>query len=356
MNNSMKNLLTAALSVALMAISQPSFAKKVGISLPNPDKPRFNLDAEVMESELKENGHEVIIKCGDRTAKRQIQDIEKLIENDCDYLVIIPVDGRSLSDVLEKAKDKNIPVISYDRLIMDTDAVKYYVTFDNYKVGKILGEYLEEKLNLKNDSTETKYIEFFSGDQHDNNVEAFWNGSMEVLKPYLDQGKLVCRSGEQEKESTYIHNWETKEAKNRMIKLIDELNLGPDVNKNRLDAVLCHNDSLAVGVIEALYMNGGFRKNNFPLVTGQDCQVNNLKYINRGFQSMCVFKDARVLGYAAAQMLLQLINGEPVTINSSEDNDIDDEEIPTMLCSPKFVDKENMREIIKDSGYLDAES
>ena len=199
MNNSIKKLLTAALSVALMAISQPSYAKKIGISLPNPDKPRFNLDAEVMQSELNENGHEVIIKCGDRTAKRQIQDIEKLIEKDCVYLVIIPVDGRSLSDVMEKAKDKNIPVISYDRLIMDTDAVKYYATFDNYKVGKILGEYIEDKLNLKNDSTETRYIEFFSGDQHDNNVEAFWNGSMEVLKPYLDQGKLVCRSGEQEK-------------------------------------------------------------------------------------------------------------------------------------------------------------
>ena len=103
-------------------------------------------------------------------------------------------------------------------------------------------------------------------------------------------------------------------------------------------------------------MNGGFRKNNFPLVTGQDCQVNNLKYINRGLQSMCVLKDARVLGYAAAQMVLQLINGEPVTVNSSEDNDIDGEEIPTMLCSPKFVDNENMREIIKDSGYLEAES
>lgn len=356
MNKSMNNLLIAALSVALMSFSLPSFAQKIGISLPNPDKPRFNLDAEVMQSELEQKGHEVIIKCADRTVQRQIQDIEKLIENDCDYLIIIPVDGTSLSDVLEKAKDKKIPVISYDRLIMNTDAVDYYATFDNYKVGQILGEYLVEKLNLKNDSTETKYIEFFSGDQHDNNVESFWSGSMEILKPYLDQGKLVCRSGEQDKEATYTYNWETKEAKNRMIKLIEEFNLGPDGDKNRLDAVLCQNDGLAIGVIEALYMNGGYRKNNFPIVTGQDCQVNNLKYINRGFQSMCVFKDARVLGYSAAQMVLQLINGETVTVNSSEDNNVDDEEIPTLLCSPKFVDKENMREIIKESGYLDAES
>ncbi len=354
--SSIKKLLTVALSVALMSVSTPSLAAKVGISLPNPDKPRFNLDGEVMQAEIEENGHEAVIKCGDWTAQTQIKDIEALIDEGCNYLIIVPVDGNALTEVLEKAKAKKIPVISYDRLIMDSDAVKYYATFDNYKVGQILGEYLVTKLNLKNDATDPKYIEFFSGDQHDHNVEAFWNGSMEVLKPYLDQGKLVCRSGVEAKEGTYTPNWQPEEAKKRMISLIEQLELGPDEGKNQLDAVLCHNDGLAAGVIEALYQNGGYRKNNFPVITGQDCQVVNLKYIKRGMQSMCVFKDARVLAYSAAQMVLQLINGESVNVNSTEINTENGNKIPTLLCSPKFVDKDNMREIVEDSGFLDAES
>ncbi|SFS72407.1 putative multiple sugar transport system substrate-binding protein [Succinivibrio dextrinosolvens] len=355
--SSVKKILTVAVSVTLMSFSLPSEAQKVGISLPNPDKPRFNLDGEVMKSEIEENGHEAVVKTADRTVETQIKDIEGLIDEGCNYLVIIPVDGSALTEVLKKAKAKNIPVISYDRLIMDSDAVSYYVTFDNYKVGQIFGDYLEQKLNLKNTSDDPKYIEFFSGDQHDHNVESFWNGSMEILKPYLDQGKLLCRSGVEAKEGTYTPNWLPDEAKKRMISLIDQLNIGPDEGKNSLDAVLCHSDGLAIGVIEALYTNAGYRKNNFPVVTGQDCMVNNLKYIKRGMQSMCIFKDARVLAYSAAHMVLQLINGEPVQVNATESNTPDGKNrIPTLLCSPKFVDKDNMRELIEDSGFLDAES
>lgn len=354
---SVKKVLTVAVSLSLIAFSQPVLAKKVGISLPNPDIPRFNLDGEVMAGEIEDNGHEALIRTGDRTPERQIKDIENLIQSGCEYLIIVPVDGNALTDVLKKAKDKNIPVIAYDRLIMDSDAVRYYATFDNYKVGQILGEYIEHKLGLKNDDTPTRYIEFFSGDQHDHNVEAFWNGSMEVLKPYLDQGKLVCRSGQESKEGTYTFNWQTEEAKKRMNWLISEYNLGPGEGKNHLDAVLCQSDGLSLGVIEALYMNGGYRKNNFPVVTGQDCMINNLKYIKRGMQSMCIFKDARVLAYSAAHMVLQLINGEPVQVNATESNTPDGKNrIPTLLCSPKFVDKDNMRELIEDSGFLDAES
>lgn len=349
-----KKTIMLSFSAMLLTFSQHSVAQKIGISLPNPDKPRFNIDAETMSKELESKGHETIIKCADRTVETQIKDIETLIEKGCDYLVIIPIDGEALSGVLKKAEDKNIPVISYDRLITNTDAVKYYATFDNYKVGQMLGEYIVEKLNLKN-TEETKYIEIFSGDQHDNNVEAFWSGSMEVLKPYFDQDKLICPSGVYTKEGTYTFNWSTEEAKKRMIKLIDEFNLGAGEGKQRIDAVLCHSDGIAQGVIEALYQNAGYKKHNFPVVTGQDCQVKNLQFLKRGLQSMCIFKDARVLGYATANMILQMINGETVTVNSTDSYSIGEKSVPTLLCSPKLVDKNNMRELVIESGYYELE-
>ncbi len=352
--SSLTKIFAMGLAAALMTSSLSCYAEKIGISLPNPDKPRFNLDGEVMKSELESNGHEAIVKCADRTVETQIKDIEDLIAQGCSYLVVIPVDGTALGDVLNRAKEKNITVISYDRLIMNSDAVKYYATFDNYKVGEIMADYLVHKLNLSDSGTDPKYIEFFSGDKSDSNVEAFWEGSMKILKPYLEQGRLICRSTEATLDTTHILNWKPDEAARRMTALIDSQNYGPGEGKNQLDAVLCHSDGLALGVIEALYKNGEYRKENFPVVTGQDCQVINLKYIKRGMQSMCVFKDARVLAYSVANMIMQKINGEEVQVNSTDTYTNGSSYIPTLLCSPKFVDKDNIQEIIIESGFYDA--
>ena len=352
--SALKKLFAMGLAAVLMTSSLSCYAEKIGISLPNPDKPRFNLDGEVMKSELEANGLDVIVKSGDRTTETQIMEIEDLIAQGCEYLVIIPVDGTALGDVLNKAKEKNITVISYDRLIMNSDAVKYYATFDNYKVGEIMAEYLVKKLNLTQSGGEPKYIEFFSGDKNDSNVESLWEGSMKILKPYLEQGRLICRSSESTLDTTHTLNWEKDEASRRMTQLIDSMNYGPGEGKNQLDAVLCHNDGLALGVIEALYKNGEYRKENFPFVTGQDCQVINLKYIKRGMQAMSVFKDARVLAYAVANMIMQKIKGEEVLVNNTDTYTNGNSNIPTLLCSPKFVDRENMQEIIIESGFYDA--
>ena len=351
--SSLKKIFIMGITAALMTCSLSCYAQKIGISLPNPDKPRFNLDGEIMKGELEANGHDVIVKCGDRTVQTQIKDIDDLIAQGCEYLVIIPVDGNALGDVLNRAKERKIPVIAYDRLIMNSDAVKYYATFDNYKVGEIMAEYLVKKLNLTQSGGEPKYIEFFSGDKNDSNVESLWEGSMKILKPYLEQGRLICRSSESTLDTTHTLNWEKDEASRRMTQLIDSQNYGPGEGKNQLDAVLCHSDGLALGVIEALYKNGEYRKENFPFVTGQDCQVINLKYIKRGMQAMSVFKDARVLAYAVANMIMQKIKGEEVQVNNTDTYTNGNSYIPTLLCSPKFVDRDNMQEIIIESGFYD---
>ena len=350
----LKKLNKAVVFSTFMLLAETAFAKTVGISLPNYDVPRFTTDAESMQQELQKDGIECSILYADFTAEQQIADIEKLIEENCDILVIVPYDGTSLTEVLKKAKARNIPVIAYDRLIMNSDAVSYYTTFDNYKVGYLIGSYLEDKLKLNTDETSPKTIEFFAGDLGDNNAKIFWDGSMEVLEPYLASGKLICKSDETKLEQASTQDWTAENARNRMLRLIDEFKYGASEGETPLDAVYCMNDSVAKGVVEAIYKNTSYKKGNFPVITGQDCTKLAVKYIRHGVMSMSIFKDARILAYSTAQMIRQILNKESVDVNDTSSYNNGVKTIPTLLCSPKVVDKDNVREIIIDSGYYNA--
>ena len=157
--------------------------------------------------------------------------ITALIANSsCKVIVIAPVDGYSLTQELANAKSKGIKIISYDRLIMESDAVSYYVTFDNYKVGTLQGQYLVDKLNLASrTSSNPANIEFFTGDIRDNNINFFFGGAMDILKPYLDSGVLVCPSGQKTKEKAATEDWSTENAKQRMKTLISSCKYSPDL-------------------------------------------------------------------------------------------------------------------------------
>ncbi len=337
-----------------LSVIYPAYAVKIGISMPNIDRPRFSLDAEYLTQELESHEFDVEVKYADRTAVQQIKDIDSLLDSDCKVLIITPVDAYSLKGVLEKARTRNIPIIAYDRLIMDSKAVSYYATFDNYKVGQLMAQYLIEKLNLKAMATNTKNIEFFSGDIKDNNSTYLWNGALDTLKPYIDNGKLEVLSGENELKTTYIDNWENYKASLRMNKLIDTIGYGPDETKPQLDAVLCHNDGLALGVTEAL-INHGYTRKTMPLITGQDCQKENVLNIKKRIQAMSIFKDSRVLAYNVSQMVLQILNNETVQVNDTTSFNNGTGIIPTRLCSPKIVEKDNIRDLLIESGFYTPE-
>ena len=148
-----------------------SSSTKVGVSMPTKDLQRWNQDGSNMKAQLEKAGYTVDLQFAQNDIATQINQIENMITGGCKVLVIASIDGSSLSNVLADAKAKNIQVIAYDRLIMDTDAVSYYATFDNYKVGTFQGDYLVEKLNLKNrTAADPVYMEFFTGDPGDNNI------------------------------------------------------------------------------------------------------------------------------------------------------------------------------------------
>lgn len=329
------------------ATPEPPPTQRVGISMPTQALQRWNQDGANMRNAFIAAGYEVDLQYADNEVPIQISQIENMIAGGVDVLIIAAVDGDSLTEVLATAKDRNIPVIAYDRLIMGTDAVTYYATFDNYLVGRLQGEFLEQELNLANEPGPF-YIEFFTGDPADNNINFFFPGAMGVLQPYLDDGTLVCLSGQTDILVVATPGWSTEEAQTRMENLIATNNYGP--GRQELHAVMCSNDSTAQGVTNAL-VNAGFTSDNFPLITGQDCDIVSVKNMIAGTQAMSVFKDTRTLANNVVEMVTAIFAGTEPPINDRETYDNGTGIIPTNLSIPVMGTIHNYRELLIDSGY-----
>ena len=343
-----------ALSVAAVGCSKSktsgaaSGAVKIGVSMPTQSLQRWNQDGSNMKTQLEAAGYAVDLQFGgDNDIPTQVGQIENLIAGGVKALVIAAIDGGSLTEVLKEAKAKNIPVIAYDRLIMNSDAVSFYATFDNFKVGTMQGQYIVDQLGLAGGAGPFN-IELVTGAPDDNNVNFFFGGAMSILKPFIDGGKLVIRSGQTEKNQVATPNWNTEEAQKRFENLIQTYNYRPGATK--LDAVLCSNDSTSIGVTNAL-VAAGWTKDNFPITTGQDCDRTSVKNMISGTQSMSVFKDTRTLATKVVSMVDALMKGSQPDINDRETYDNGTGIIPSYLCEPVVVTTENYREMLLDSGY-----
>ena len=316
---------------------------KVGVAMPTKDLQRWNQDGANMESELKAAGYEVDLQYASNDVATQVSQIENMINSGVNVLVVAAIDGESLGDVMGKAKDAGIPVIAYDRLIMGTDAISYYATFDNYKVGQVQGQYIIDQLDL--DNAEGPFtMEITAGDPGDNNAGFFYNGAMDLLKPYVDAGKLVVTSGQTKFEEVATPSWSTETAQSRMENILSSFY----ADGTNLDVCLCSNDSTALGVTNALAANYA---GDYPIITGQDCDIANTKNMIDGKQSMSVFKDTRTLASQVVKMVGQILSGETVDVNDTETYDNGTGVIPSFLCEPVFADVNNYKEILIDSGY-----
>lgn len=320
---------------------------KIGISLPTVEYQRWKQDGSIMKGELEALGYDVELQYASNDVQAQISQLENMISNlGCNVLVVAAIDGSSLSSVLDMATENGIPVISYDRLIMNSGAVSYYVTFNNFMVGAKQAEYIEKALDLENAAGPFN-MEITSGDPHDNNGYLFYQGAMYYLKKYIDQGKLNIVSNQIEYEDVATSNWDTTTAGERAKSIIaDNYSDG-----TRIDVWLCSNDSTALGVVKALEDNYDVDTYGWPIITGQDCDKANVKNIIAGKQSMSVFKDTRVLASQTVKMVNQIVTGLDIEINDSSTYDNGVAIIPSYLCEPVFVDSYNYRELLIDSGY-----
>ncbi len=354
MKRKLLSMLLAATMVATMLVgcgsgsasesaSASAGGGKIGVAMPTKDLQRWNQDGSNMEAQLKEAGYEVDLQYASNDIATQVSQIENMINSGCQLLVIASIDGDSLGTVLDQAKEKNIPVIAYDRLIMNSDAVSYYATFDNYMVGTKQGEYIKEKLDLENAAGPFN-IEIVTGDPGDNNARYFYGGAMDVLKPYIDEGKLVVKSGQIDFETVATANWSTETAQSRMDAIIS----ANYADGTKLDAVLCSNDSTALGVTNSLEAN---YTGEWPIITGQDCDIANVKNMIAGKQSMSIFKDTRTLAAAVVDMVKAVMEGREAVVNDTETYDNGTGVIPSYLCEPVFADINNYKELLIDSGY-----
>ena len=336
-------VLTAMLAVAAMGTIANAEGEKIGVAMPTQDLQRWNQDGSNMKAELEAKGYEVDLQYAGNDSATQASQIENMIANGDQLLVVASIDGDSLGTVLAQAKEANIPVIAYDRLIMNTDAISYYATFDNYLVGKTQGEFLVDALDLENADGPFN-LEIVTGDPGDNNVNFFYGGAMDVLQPYLDEGKLVVPSGQISKEEVATANWATDAAQSRFENILSS-NYADGTN---LDAVLASNDSTALGVENALAAN---YTGEYPIITGQDCDIANVANIVAGKQAMSVFKDTRALASQVVEMVDAIISGEEVPVNDTETYDNGTGIIPSYLCEPVAVTQDNYKEMLIDSGY-----
>lgn len=318
----------------------------IGVAMPTQSLQRWNQDGANMKSELEAKGYRVELQYANNDNNQQIQQIENMITKGCKLLVIASIDGSTLSDVLKKAADNKVKVIAYDRLIMQTENVDYYATFDNFKVGELQGKYIEEKLGLKEGKGPFN-IELFAGSPDDNNATLFNQGAMSVLNPYIDSGKLVVPSGVKEFKKIAITGWESAKAQARM----DNLITAKYADGTKLDAILSPNDSLALGIIASL-KNAGFGPSKpYPIITGQDCDKANVKALIEGQQSMSIFKDTRTLATKVVEMVDAIQTGKEVPVNDTKSYDNGKKVVPSFLCEPVYADSTNYKELLINSGY-----
>ena len=331
--------------------------KTVGIAMPTQSLERWNRDGAYLDEQFKAAGYNTIVTYSDNKNDQQVNDIQNMLSQGVDLLIIAAIDGNGLNTVMNDAGAAGVPVIAYDRLIMN-DNSSYYVSFDNYTVGKLQGEFVRDALDLDNAAGPFN-IEFTAGDPADNNAPFFYNGAFDVLKPYIDSGKLVVPSGQTAFDAVATDQWQTDVALDRAQNVLASFYS----DGTKLDAWVCSNDSTSMGVTQAVVQD--YAGGNTVIITGQDGDVANLRNIKDGKQSMTVYKavaNEAVVTLDLAKAILDGKTADASLISASGwsfDCAYDTEsyettpgnKCPSFLLVPDVVTADNMEEKLVTPGY-----
>jgi putative multiple sugar transport system substrate-binding protein len=348
----LKKLLVLALAVTLVGSTLAGCAAKgekkkvIGISLPSKELARCLKDQEYLTKNLEDMGYEVDVQFGQGDANIQASQIENMITNGVSGLIISPWDGSSMTSTVELAHNNDIPVISYDALILGSDYIDYYSADNLTQIGVTQAQYIVDKLGVAEGKGPFN-IEIVAGDPADSNAPYFYNGAMQVLQPYIDNGSLVVPSGQIDFSVVGTPGWDGAKAQARMDSILSTF-----YTDKKLDAVLCSNDGVALGTISALKSVGyGSADMPLPITTGQDCDIASIKSILAGEQTMTVFKDISILAKNAAYMIDCLVKGEEPVIDNPVIFNNKVKDVKAMVVEPKALDKDNCQQLLFDSGY-----
>jgi putative multiple sugar transport system substrate-binding protein len=334
----------------------------VGVTMPTKSSERWIHDGDNVKSALEKLGYKVDLQYANDDIPKQQQQIDQMITNGADILIIAAKDGTTLGSQLQSAADAGVKVISYDRLIRNSENVDFYVSFDNYKVGVAQATALLTGLGVlkadgsAGDAKGPFNIELFAGSLDDNNAPFFFNGAMDTLKKYISDGTLVVKSGQTKIEQVATQDWSQQKAQDRMDNLLTSAyNDGSKVN-----GVLSPYDGISRGIITAL-QNDGYGPTTsggaqpMPIVTGQDAEIASVKMINDGVQSSTIFKDTRLLAEQAVKAAQAFLKGGEPEANDTKTYDNGKKVVPSFLLPIETVYKDDIQKTLIDSGYYTAD-
>ena len=306
--------------------------KNVAVCFPN-TTPSWERNGSALKRYLEEDGFVVDMKISS-TSDEQVAQVGEALKNNPRCVVIGAIDSSAFVEVLEDAKTRNIPIIAFDRIIFNTDAVTYYASYDNDAVGEAQALYFETVLNLRNGGGPYN-IEFFAGGTTDNNSHIFLKNIMNIFEPYLKNGQLVCRSGQTSFDEVTVKDWYAENARPRIKELLSKY-----YNGETLHAVISPNDEIAGVILEE------FRKEGrpLPLICGLDADPVALDRIRRGQQTFTVAKDPEVLTLKCFRMVKAVVEGTVPDINDVKTYDNGVKVVPAYLCTPQIIDKSNIQD------------
>lgn len=297
----------------------------IGLSIDDLRLERWQKDRDFFIEKAEELGAEVIVQSANGDDSKQLAQIESMLSKDLDVLVIIPHSSDAMASAVNLAKQEQVPVIAYDRMINNSD-VDLYISYDNVRVGELQAQYLVEKVPKGN------YF-LLGGSPTDNNAKLFREGQMKVLKPLVDKGDIRI-VGDQ-----WAKDWQADEA----LKIMEN---ALTANKNRIDAVVASNDSTAGGAVEALAAQNLAGK---VAISGQDADLAACQRIVEGTQTMTVYKPIRELAHQAAEAAVRLAKKEKIDTTDAVNNGKKD--VPALLLDPIAVDRKNMMETVIKDGF-----
>ncbi|GAB2025172.1 sugar ABC transporter substrate-binding protein [Lactovum odontotermitis] len=320
----------------------------VGISMPDKALQRWPSAAADLEKDLTAKGYKIDVQYANSSTSTQSQQVQNMANKGDKVIVIAAQDGTTLGPSVAAAKKNGATVIAYDRLIMNTKDVDYYATYNLQGVGKLQAESIVKKLGLENGAKGPFNIELLGGSPTDNNAPQFFEGAMSVLDPYFKSGVLVSPSGKGlgDNFQQVAIEWTQQAAQTEMQTRLNSFYTGG----KKLDAVLSPNDAQAFGVISALKAAGVDPSG--VVITGQDCEAQNVPLIVQGQQYMSVYKSDVKLADTVTTMIQAVTNGKTPKTDSKSDNG--KKSVPTIQLTPEAVTKDNVKSELVDTGYISA--
>nr|WP_209437958.1 sugar-binding protein [Mesobacillus selenatarsenatis] len=328
----------------------------VGIVLPTKDEPRWVQDEQRFKDALADSDYTTEILFSQGSSAKEKENVETLLNKGIEVLIIAPHDGAAAGSAVEAAKKEGVTVIAYDRLITETDAIDYYVTFDSLAVGAAQAQYLIDNVEGSNVP-----LYLYAGASSDNNAFLFFEGAWKVLQPKIADGTFVIANSTEAEAlkdkqdltrdelgkilGQVTTNWDPNEAKNKAQTHLTAAgaNLKGDV------AVLAPNDGTARSIADVFGTDSDI--SSF-VVTGQDAEKASIQYIIDGKQSMTVFKDVRTLVADAIDMAIDILDDKkPATTGSYNNGKVD---VKAKQTDVIVVDEENVKKELIDSEYYEA--